>query len=81
VLEAAGAEAEDLDLAAESLAFEIAGMTGFGPEAKQELLEMRSERDRVLRLTEMLEQAVDQVRLQRRAQKLASGNGHVKEGE
>jgi Lon protease-like protein len=81
VLEAAGAEAEDLDLAAESLAFEIAGRVEFGPEAKQELLEMRSERARVLRLTEMLEQAVDQVRLQRRAQELVSGNGHVKEGE
>jgi Lon protease-like protein len=81
VLAAAGAEAEDLDLTAESLAFEIAGKIEFGPEAKQELLEMRSERARVLRLTELLEQAVDQVRLQRRAQELASGNGHVKEGE
>ena len=81
VMEAAGAEAEDLDLAAESLAFEIAGRIEFGPEAKQELLEMRAERARVLRLTELLEQAVDQVRLQRRAQELASGNGHVKEGQ
>jgi Lon protease-like protein len=81
VLEAAGTEAEDFDLAAESLAFEIAGKIEFGPEAKQELLEMRSERERVARLTELLDQAVDQVRLQRRARDLASGNGHVKEGE
>jgi len=81
VLEAAGAEAENLDLAAASLAFEIAGQLEFSPEAKQELLEMRTERERVLRLTELLEKAVDQVRLQRRAQELASGNGHVKEGE
>jgi Lon protease-like protein len=81
VLEAAGAEAEDLDLTAESLAFEIAGRIEFGPEAKQELLEMLSERARVLRLTELLEEAVDQVRLQRRARELASGNGHVKEAE
>jgi Lon protease-like protein len=81
VLEAAGAEAEDLDLTATSLAFEIAGQIEFGPEAKQELLEMRTERERVARLTELLEEAVDQVRLQRRARELASGNGHVKEGE
>jgi Lon protease-like protein len=81
VLEAAGAEAEDLDLTAESLAFEIAGRIEFDPGAKQELLEMRSERERVERLTELLEKAVDQVRLQRRARELASGNGHVKEGE
>jgi Lon protease-like protein len=81
VLEAAGAEAEDLDLAAESLAFEIAGKIEFGPEAKQELLEMTSERERVLHLTDLLDRAVDQVRLQRRARDLASGNGHVTGGE
>jgi Lon protease-like protein len=81
VLQAAGAEAEDLDLAAESLAFEIAGRIEFDPGAKQELLEMRSERERVERLTELLETAVDQVRLQRRARELASGNGQVTEGE
>ena len=81
VLEAAGAEVEDLDLAADSLAFEIAGRIEFGPTSKQELLEMRSERDRVTRLTELLEQAVDQVQLQRRAAELASGNGHVPESE
>jgi Lon protease-like protein len=81
VLEAAGAEAEDLDLAADSLAFEIAGKIEFGPEAKQELLEMTSEHERVLRLTDLLDQAVEQVRLQRRARELASGNGHVKEDE
>jgi Lon protease-like protein len=81
VLEAAGAEAEDLDLMAESLAFEIAGKVAFGAEAKQELLEMRSERERVVRLTELLEEAIDQVRLQRRARELAAGNGHVKEDE
>jgi Lon protease-like protein len=81
VLEAAGAEAEDLDLAADSLAFEIAGRLRFEAEAKQELLEMRMERERVARLTELLEGAIDQVRLQRRARELASGDGHVKEGE
>jgi Lon protease-like protein len=77
VLEAAGAEVEGLDLTADSLAFEIAGHIELGHAVKQELLEMRSERERVLRLTEWLDQAVDQVRLQRRARELASGNGHV----
>jgi ATP-dependent Lon protease len=81
VLEAANAEADDLDLTTESLAFEIAGRIEFGPEAKQELLELRSERARVIRLTALLERAVDQVFLERRARDLASGNGHVKEGE
>jgi ATP-dependent Lon protease len=81
VLEAAGSEAEDLDLTNESLAFEIAGRIQFAAPAKQELLEIRSERDRVLRLTEMLEAAVEQVSMQRRARELASGNGHVTESE
>jgi Lon protease-like protein len=81
VLEAAGTEAEDLDLTNESLAFEIAGRIEFATPAKQELLELRSERERVLRLTEMLDAAVEQVSLQRRARELAAGNGHVTETE
>jgi Lon protease-like protein len=84
VLEAAGTDAGDapeLDLTADSLAFEIAGMIEFSVQAKQELLEMRSERERVARLTELLDQAAEQVRLQRRARELAAGNGHVEAEE
>lgn len=74
-------EAMEVDLTAESLAFEIGGRVAFADALKQELLEMRSERDRVRRLTELLEQAREVVRRQRRAQELASGNGQVSRDE
>jgi Lon protease-like protein len=71
----------EVDLTAESLAFEIGGRVGFADPLKQELLEMRSERARVRRLTELLVQARDVVRRQRRARELAEGDGHVSDPE
>jgi Lon protease-like protein len=77
VVEAADAEPGELDLVAESLAFEIAGRVDFGAELKQDLLETRSERERVVRLTELLEAAADLVRTQRTLKERARGNGHL----
>jgi Lon protease-like protein len=62
-------------------AFGLAGSIDLAPEAKQELLEMRSGRDRVTRLTELLEAAVEAVRLRRLIRERAAGNGHVPEEE
>jgi Lon protease-like protein len=77
VVEAADAEPGELDLVAESLAFEIAGRVDFGAELKQDLLETRSERERVVRLTELLEAAADLVKSQRTVRERAQGNGHI----
>ena len=74
---AAEAELEDLDFDADSIAFQIAARVDFGTEIKQELLELRSERERVLRLAPMLDQAADAVRRDREIRERASGNGRV----
>jgi Lon protease-like protein len=77
VVNAAEAELEDLDLGADSIAFQIAARVDFGTEVKQGLLELRSERERVLRLAPMLDQAADAVRRDREIRDRASGNGRV----
>jgi hypothetical protein len=43
----------------QSLSFQIAGRIEFAPGAKEELQEMRSERNRILLMTGMLEQAAE----------------------
>jgi Lon protease-like protein len=77
VVKAADAQLEDLDFAAESIAFQIAARVDFGTEIKQGLLELQSERERVLRLAPMLNQAADAVRRDRDIRERASGNGRV----
>ena len=49
----------------------------FGTEVKQGLLELRSERERVLRLAPMLDQAAEAVQRDREIRERASGNGRV----
>jgi ATP-dependent Lon protease len=77
VVKAADAELEDLDFDADSIAFQIAARVDFGTEIKQGLLELQSERERVLRLAPMLNQAADAVRRDRDIRERASGNGRV----
>jgi ATP-dependent Lon protease len=77
VVKAAEAELEDLDFDADSIAFQIAARVDFGTEIKQGLLELQSERERVLRLAPMLNQAADAVRRDREIRERASGNGRV----
>jgi Lon protease-like protein len=77
VVRAAEADLEDLDLDADSIAFQIAARVDFGTEIKQGLLELRSERERVLRLAPMLNQAADAVKRDREIRERASGNGRV----
>jgi Lon protease-like protein len=59
------------------LAFELAARIDFGPELKQELLEIRSPRERIVRLTELLERAAEAIALEREVQERASKNGKV----
>jgi Lon protease-like protein len=77
VVDAAEAELEELDLDADSIAFQIAARIDFGTEIKQGLLELRSERERVVRLSPMLNRAADAVAREKEIRERASGNGRV----
>jgi Lon protease-like protein len=73
----AEAEIEEPDGASGSLAFEIAAHVDFGTHPKQELLELRSERERLQRLTELLEQALAAMVREREIRERAATNGRV----
>jgi Lon protease-like protein len=77
VVAAAEAELEELDPEAESLAFQIAARIDLGTEIKQGLLELRSERERIARLSPLLERAAEAVRRDREIRSRAAGNGRV----
>jgi ATP-dependent Lon protease len=77
VVAAAEAELDDLDLDADSVAYQIAARIDFGTEVKQGLLELRSERERVIKLAPMLNQAAEAVEREREIRTRASGNGRV----
>jgi ATP-dependent Lon protease len=77
VIAAADVEVDDLDLDAESIAYQIASRIDFGTEIKQGLLEIRSERERVVRLAPMLNQAAEAVERESEIRRRAGGNGRV----
>jgi Lon protease-like protein len=59
------------------LAFELAARIDFGNELKQELLEIRSPQERVVRLTQLLERAAEAITLEKEVRDRAAGNGKV----
>jgi Lon protease-like protein len=59
------------------LDFELAARVDFGAEGKQELLALTSPGARLIRLSELLEQAIEAVRLERVLRHRAGGNGKV----
>src|SRR5919206_377127 len=61
----------------EALSFELASRVDFGHELKQEILELRSERERLRRLVEILERAVEAIALEKEVRERAAGNGKV----
>jgi ATP-dependent Lon protease len=67
----------ELDGTPHGLAFAVAAAVGLPNEVKQELLEMLSERDRVVRLTDALTGSAGADIRAREIQRLASGNGRV----
>jgi Lon protease-like protein len=75
--EVADADIDEPDGASGSLAFEIAAHVDFGTQPKQELLELRSERDRLRRLTELLEHAVVAMTREKEIRERAATNGRV----
>ncbi|HEX2110536.1 MAG TPA: LON peptidase substrate-binding domain-containing protein [Gaiellaceae bacterium] len=76
VVEAADAELAELERDA-PLAFQIAARIDLGTEVKQALLELRSERERVVRLAGLLEKAAEAVARDREIRNRASTNGRV----
>lgn len=76
----ADADIAQPDGASGSLAFEIASHVDFGHEPKQELLELRSERQRLTRLGELLDLALSVMAREREITERASTNGKVSHG-
>jgi Lon protease-like protein len=57
------------------LSFELAARVDFGPERKQELLELRSEPERLRIVSDLLERAAEAITLERALAEAASQNG------
>src|SRR5262249_43434174 len=57
------------------LSFELAARVDFGPERKQELLELRSEPERLQIVSDLLERAAEAITLERALAEAASQNG------
>ncbi len=77
VVVAAGAELDELDREASELTFQIAARIDLGTDVKQTLLELRSERERLVRLVPLLERAAGAVAREREIRERASSNGRV----
>jgi Lon protease-like protein len=75
--ETVGAPGEPPDPASPSFDFEIAARVDFDIEPKQELLELTSQRLRVARLGELLEDALAALVVERELRRRAHGNGRV----
>jgi Lon protease-like protein len=77
LVEVADADVDEPEGSEGPLSFELASRVDFGLELKQELLELRSERSRLQRLTELIERAVEAMQLEREVRERAAGNGKV----
>ena len=73
----AGSEAYELDAEAPALSFEIAARIDFGAELKQQLLETRSEPERLETLVGLLDEAEQAMSADRERAERASTNGKV----
>jgi Lon protease-like protein len=68
-------EVEEPDAESGLLSFELAARVDFGPERKQELLELRSEPERLQIVSELLERAAEAITLERALAESAAKNG------
>lgn len=80
VVEAATEGSVDIEIEPpyRNLSFAIAGRIDFELDTRQEILELTSERDRLLKLKELLSEAAARLEREREAQKIAQTNGHVR---
>jgi Lon protease-like protein len=81
LVEVTGGDVDVPDASSEQLSFELCACFEFAPALKQELLEERSERVRLERVCEILEEAIQVVVRQHEIARIASTNGHAKPGE
>ena len=79
VMQATDRELEDAELA-ELDSYEMAGTVEFDLDAKQQLLELRSESERLRLLAGLLRAALERLDLVERAQARARSNGKVRFG-
>jgi Lon protease-like protein len=77
VAAAAEAEPDEPNPDTEILSYWIAARVDFGVDVKQELLELRSERERVIRLAGLLDRAREAIVWAKTARERASTNGRV----
>ena len=77
LVDVAAADVDEPDAETAALAYAIAARVDLGAEIKQELLELRSERERVLRLAPLLTHAAEALSRDRDIRERASGNGRV----
>jgi len=80
LVELTGSDVDIPKAASSQLSFELAARFNFAPPLKQQLLEERSERLRLVRLCEMFEKGAEVVARQHEVAALASTNGHAKPG-
>jgi Lon protease-like protein len=73
----AEADVDEPDLGSPLLSFELAARVDFGPQLKQELLELRSERARLRRVVELIERVLHAMALEHEVGERAAGNGKV----
>jgi len=69
--------AEEPDPASADFSFDLGARIDFGDELKQELLELRSPRERIERMVELLEAVLEAVRAEQVVKDRAQGNGKV----
>jgi Lon protease-like protein len=77
VAEVSGVEADAVELGGGEIAWRIAAQVDFGTEFKQELLEMRTEDERLEQLAGALDTAATAIARQKEIRKRAAGNGKV----
>jgi Lon protease-like protein len=73
----AEAEAEEPETHQIPLSYWLAARVDFGADVKQEILELQSERERVVRLEQLLERAREALAWAKTARSRAQGNGRV----
>lgn len=76
--EVAEADVDEPPGTSERLSFELAARVDFGLEPKQQLLELRSERERLRRLCELLHDILEAMTRERAVRELAAGNGRLR---
>jgi Lon protease-like protein len=77
LLAAAEVDEEQPELEPGSAAFGLAGRVALGVEAKQDLLELTSEKERLIRLTGWFEELAEAMRRRRAIRRRAGGDGRV----